>query len=49
MTGLAVRRSDKEFKDSLQASLDRKAPEIQALLKEYGVPTYPAPADEGKH
>jgi ABC-type amino acid transport substrate-binding protein len=47
--GLAVRRSDKEFKDSLQAFLDRKAPEIQSLLKEYGVPIYPEPPDEGKH
>ena len=41
--GLAVRRSDKEFRDSLQTLLDRKAPEIEALLKEYGVPVYPAP------
>lgn len=46
--GLAVRRTDKEFKDSLQTLLDRKAPEIQALLKEYGVPVYPPVAGEGK-
>jgi mxaJ protein len=46
--GLAVRRSDKELRDSLQTLLDRKAPEIQALLKEYGVPVYPPVADEGK-
>ena len=46
--GLAVRRSDKEFRDTLQAVLDRKAPEIRALLEEYGVPVYPPPAGETK-
>ena len=46
--GLAVRRSDKEFRDSLQAVLDRKAPEIRALLEEYGVPVYPPPPGEAK-
>jgi mxaJ protein len=46
--GLAVRRSDKAFRDSLQTLLDRKAPEIRALLEEYGVPTYPAPAGEAE-
>ncbi len=44
--GLAVRRSDKEFRDSLQTLLDRKAPEIEALLKEYGIPVYPPVAGE---
>jgi len=39
--GLAVRRRDKEFRDSLQAVLQRKAPEIQAILKEYSVPLLP--------
>jgi mxaJ protein len=47
--GMAVRRSDKQFKDSLQTFLDRRAPEILALLKEYGVPVYPPPPDEAKH
>lgn len=47
--GLAVRRSDKEFRDSLQAVLDRKAPEIRGLLEEYGVPVYPPPAGEDKN
>ena len=46
--GLAVRRSDKEFRDSLQKTLDRKAPEIDALLKEYGIPVLPLPADKGQ-
>ena len=42
--GLAVRRRDKEFRDSLQAVLQRKAPEIQAILKEYSVPLLPLQA-----
>ena len=46
--GLAVRRSDKEFRDTLQAVLDRKAPEIRALLEEYGVLVYPPPSAEAK-
>jgi quinoprotein dehydrogenase-associated probable ABC transporter substrate-binding protein len=47
--GLAVRRSEKQFRDSLQTFLDRHAPDIVDLLKEYGVPVYPPPPDEGKH
>jgi mxaJ protein len=39
--GIAVRRRDKAFKDSLQAVLERKRPEVDALLKEYGVPLLP--------
>jgi mxaJ protein len=39
--GIALRRKDKEFRDSLQAVLQRKAPEIQAILKEYHVPLLP--------
>jgi mxaJ protein len=38
---MGVRRRDKELRDSLEAVLERKAPEIQAILKEYGVPTFP--------
>jgi mxaJ protein len=38
---MGVRRRDKELRDSLQAVLERKAPEIQAILKDYGVPTFP--------
>ena len=36
--GIAVRRKDKEFRDSLQAVLERKRPEIDAILKQYNVP-----------
>jgi mxaJ protein len=43
---MGVRRRDKALRDSLQAVLDRKAPEIQAILKEYGVPTFPIVADK---
>ena len=39
--GIAVRRRDKEFRDSLQAVLTRKRPEVAAILKEYGVPVLP--------
>jgi len=39
--GIAVRRKDKEFRDSLDAVLQRKRPEIESILKEYGVPTLP--------
>jgi quinoprotein dehydrogenase-associated probable ABC transporter substrate-binding protein len=45
--GMAVRRRDREFRDSLQKVIDRKSPQIQALLKEYGVPLLPLPADSG--
>ncbi len=39
--GIAVRRRDKVFRDSLEAVLDRKRPEIESILKEYGVPVLP--------
>ena len=39
--GIAVRRSDKEFRDSLEAVLDRRRPDIEAILKEYNVPLLP--------
>ena len=39
--GMAVRRKDRVFRDSLQKVLDRRAPEIQAILKQYGVPLLP--------
>ena len=38
---MAVRRSDKELRDSLEKTLKEKAPEIQAILKEYGIPMFP--------
>jgi mxaJ protein len=42
--GIAVRRRDKEFRDSLQAVLERKRPEIDAILKQYNIPTLPIEA-----
>jgi mxaJ protein len=38
---MGVRRRDKELKDSLDALLTRKQPEIQAILKQYHVPVFP--------
>jgi len=43
--GMGVRRRDWVLRDSLQTVLDRKAPEIQAILKEYGVPMFPIPTE----
>jgi mxaJ protein len=47
---MGVRRRDRELRDSLQSVLDRRAPEIQAILKEYGIPVFPieAEAKEGE-
>jgi mxaJ protein len=42
--GIALRRRDKELRDSLQAVLERKRPAIEAILKEYGVPMLPLQA-----
>lgn len=42
---MGVRRRERGLRDSLQAVLDRKAPEIQAILKEYGVPLFPLPRE----
>jgi quinoprotein dehydrogenase-associated probable ABC transporter substrate-binding protein len=38
---MGVRRRDLELRDSLNHLLDRKGPEIQAILKKYGVPLLP--------
>ena len=46
--GIAVRRRDKEFKDSLNAVLTRRQPEVQAILKEYGVPLLPIEQPHGE-
>jgi mxaJ protein len=43
--GMAVRRRDRALRDSLQSVLDRRKPEIQAILKEYAIPMFPIPAD----
>ena len=44
--GMAVRRKDHAFRDSLQTLLDRKHPEILNILKEYGVPAFPVKEDK---
>jgi mxaJ protein len=48
--GMGVRRRDVALRDSLQSVLERKRPEVQAILKEYGVPMFPIeePADSGR-
>jgi quinoprotein dehydrogenase-associated probable ABC transporter substrate-binding protein len=48
--GMGVRRRDRALRDSLQSLIDRKGPEIQAILKAYGVPVLPIPpeAPEGE-
>jgi quinoprotein dehydrogenase-associated probable ABC transporter substrate-binding protein len=43
--GIAVRRRDKEFRDSLQAVLERRRPQIEGVLKEYGVRMLPIVQD----
>jgi mxaJ protein len=44
--GMGVRRRDRALRDSLQSVLDRKGPEIQAILKEYRIPLFPIPAEQ---
>jgi len=39
--GLGVRRRDNALRDSLQAVLERRKPEIQGILKQYGIPVFP--------
>ena len=50
--GMGVRRRDRALRDSLQTVLDRRGPEIQAILKQYGVPLFPiqqaASSDSGQ-
>ena len=45
---MGVRRRDTELRDSLQSFLDRRGPEIQSILKQYGVPVFPIAPDSGK-
>jgi mxaJ protein len=45
---MGVRRRDSELRDSLQAVLDRRGPEIQAILKQYGVPLFPIKSEGQK-
>jgi mxaJ protein len=44
--GMAVRRRDHELRDSLQTFMDQHQAEIQAVLKDYSVPTLPIPAEK---
>jgi mxaJ protein len=44
---MGVRRRDRELRDSLDALLQRKQPEIQAILKEYNVPVFPIVEEKG--
>jgi quinoprotein dehydrogenase-associated probable ABC transporter substrate-binding protein len=43
--GMATRRRESQFKDSLEKFITSKAPEIQSLLQQYGIPLLPLPAD----
>ena len=42
--GMGVRRRDRALRDSLQSVLERRGPEIQSILKQYGVPVFPVKA-----
>jgi mxaJ protein len=44
--GMGVRRRDRALRDSLQAVLERRSPEIQGILKQYGVPMFPIKAED---
>jgi mxaJ protein len=44
---MAVRRRDRALRDSLNLLLERKRPEIQAILEEYGIPTFPVKNEAG--
>jgi mxaJ protein len=44
---MAVRRRDRELRDSLEKTLKAKAPQIQAILKEYGIPMFPVASTGG--
>jgi mxaJ protein len=39
--GMGVRRRDRALRDSLQAVIQRKGPEIQRILRQYRVPLFP--------
>jgi mxaJ protein len=45
---MAVRRSERELRDSLEKTLKARAPEIQAILKQYGIPMFPVSATAGE-
>jgi mxaJ protein len=43
--GMGVRRRDRALRDSLQAVLERRGPEIQRILQQYHVPLFPIKPD----
>jgi mxaJ protein len=45
---MGVRRRDRELRDSLQTVLDRRAREIEAILKQYAIPVFPIEAETEK-
>jgi mxaJ protein len=45
---MGVRRRDRELRDSLQTVLDRKQPEIQAILNDFAVPLVPLTPDSSR-
>lgn len=47
--GMATRRADRAFRDSLQGFIDAKGTEIRAILDQYGIPLLPVPADTGRN
>jgi mxaJ protein len=42
---VGVRRNDRTLRDALNAALDRRKPEIEAILRDYGVPLLPITAE----
>ncbi len=44
---MGVRRRDVELRDSLDALLTKKKPEIEAILKQYNVPVFPVVEESG--
>lgn len=44
--GMGVRRRDRGLRDSLQTVLNQRAPEIQAILKQYRIPLFPIPPEQ---
>jgi len=45
---MAIRQKDHAFRDSLQTLLDRKKPQIDSILQEYGVPVFPVKTEAKK-
>jgi mxaJ protein len=45
---IGVRRRDRELRDSLQLVLDDKRPQIDAILRDYGIPMLPLESDSSR-